>query len=108
MAEYIIKADTSVIRSTTDKIEAQKTYMEGYMNDMQSKINDLQNYFKSAAGTEFVSKYANVSNEIKACLANLGTEISGLRNAAGILETGSQKVDTDVNSLSTAGLFKNS
>lgn len=107
MAEYIIKADTSVIRSTTDKIEAQRNYMEGYMNDMQSKINDLQNYFKSTAGTEFVSKYANVSTDIKACLDNLGNEITGLRNAAGILETGSQKVDTDVNSLSTTGVFKN-
>ncbi len=107
MAEYIIKADTDAIRSTTDKIEAQRTYMEGYMNEMQSKINDLHNYFKSTAGTEFVSKYSNVSNDIKACLANLGTEITGLRNAAGILETGSQKVVSDVDTLSTTGVFKN-
>ncbi|MCM1060275.1 MAG: WXG100 family type VII secretion target [Eubacterium sp.] len=107
MAEYIIKADTEMIRGTTDKIEAQRNYMEGYMNEMQSKINDLQNYFKSAAGNEFVSKYSNVSNDIKACLANLGTEITGLRNAAGILETASQGVDTDVNALPTTGVFNN-
>lgn len=107
MAEYVIKADTSVIRSTTDKIEAQRNYMEGYMNDMQSKINDLQNYFKSTAGTEFVSKYANVSTDIKACIANLGTEITGLRNAAGILETDIHKTDTDVDALPTTGVFKN-
>ncbi len=107
MAEYIIKADTDLIRSTTDKIEAQRSYMENYMNEMQSKINDLQNYFKSAAGEEFISKYANVSNDINACLANLGTEITGLRNAAGILDTGNQKTVSDVDSLPTTGVFKN-
>lgn len=107
MAEYIIKADTDAIRGTTDKIEAQRTYMEGYMNEMQSKINDLQNYFKSTAGTEFVSKYSNVSKDINACLANLGTEVTGLRNAAGILETGSQKVASDVDTLPTTGVFNN-
>lgn len=107
MAEYIIKVDTETIRTTTDKIEAQRTFMEGYMNDMQSKITGLQEYFKSDAGYEFVSKYSNVNNEIKNCLANLSNEISGLRNAAGIFETSSSKVETDVNSLSTTGAFKN-
>lgn len=107
MANYVIKVDTDTVRTTTDKVEAQRSYMEGYMNDMQSKINDLQNYFISSAGSNFVSKYSYVSQDIRACLANLSTEITGLRNAAGIFDSGNQKVTSDVSSLSTAGVFKN-
>lgn len=107
MADYIIKADTEQIRSTTDAIESQRAYMEGYMNDMQSKINELQSYFKSKAGENFVSKYANVSKNINNCLANLSAEIASLRNAAGILDTGAQKVDSNVGMLSDADVFPN-
>ena len=107
MAEYIIKADTEAIRATSDKIEAQRSLMENYMNEMQNKINELQNYFKSNAGTEYVAKYSNVSNDIKACLDNLGKEITGLRNAAGIIEASDQKADTGVDSLSASGVFTN-
>lgn len=108
MADYKITASPEAIRATTDKIESQRSYMENYMTEMQKKIDELQLYFKSDAGNEFVAKYASVSKNISSCLANLGNEITNLRNAAGIIEQGSQKVSGDVNNLSESSVFPNS
>jgi uncharacterized protein YukE len=108
MAEYILKADTDVIRSTTDSISTQKNNMEGYMRDMQSKVNELQNYFISDAGREFVNKYSTVTQNIQNCLNNLQTEITGLRNAASILDTDNSAITSNVNALSGDNVFPNS
>lgn len=107
MAEYIIKSDSDAIISITDKIEEQITYMVGYINEMQSKINDLHYGFTSAEEDKFVSRYSYVSNYIKASLANFKSEMIGLRKAAVILETESQKTASDVDVLPEAGVFEN-
>lgn len=107
MAEYIIKADTDVIRTTCTKIENQKELMSNYMSEMQKKINDLQNYFISDAGREFVSKYSNVSKSIEECLANLGNEITSLRTAADKFDAVNGKTHNDVGGLSSKNTFVN-
>ncbi len=107
MAEYIIKAEPETIIATANQMEGKMAVMEGCMNDMQMKINDLQNYFKSDAGNEFISKYAGVNNDIKACIKNLGNEITALKNAANALAEGSAKAKTDVSGLSGGNTFVN-
>lgn len=108
MAEsYIIKASTEEIRAVTDKLEAEKNKMESIMNDMHSKVNDLQNYYKSNAGTEFITKYEKVSKDITGCLENLQNLLTGLKNAAGIFEPATSKDDADVNKLSDSAVFIN-
>lgn len=41
--------------------------------------NDLQNYYKSNAGTEFITKYEKVSKDINGCLENLQNLLTGLK-----------------------------
>lgn len=107
MAGYVIKAEPETIIATADRFEAKRAVMEGCRSEMQSKINDLQNYFKSDAGNEFISKYTNVNNDIKACLENLGNEVTALKNAANALAGGSTKATTDVGGLSSGNTFAN-
>lgn len=107
MAEYIIKANTDTIRSTTDKFESQRAVMDGCMRDMKARTDELQNYFISDAGRAYAEKCISLFADIQMCLDNLGTEIAALRSAAGIFEEANQRTVTSVNSVSSTGAFAN-
>lgn len=107
MADYVIKVSTDELRSLSDKFSSQRTVMENYMTEMNSKINELGPYFKSDAGNEFVEKYNTVSNDIKACLDNLQSEITSLRTAAGIFDEKDKETAVKTGNLSTTSVFRN-
>ena len=106
MADYILKVDTQVMLDTAGKIETQKTYMENYLSDINTKINALQQYFQGEAGTEFVTKFGNVTKEITASLTNLSNVITALKSANTVLETGNTNAKNEVDKLGTADIFK--
>lgn len=105
MADYILKVDNQVMLDTAGKIETQKTYMENYLSEITTKINTLQQYFQGEAGTEFITKFGNVTKEINDSLTNLGNVVSALKSANSILETGNTKAKATVDKLSTNDVF---
>ena len=107
MAQYDIKVTPEEIRALSDKFSNQRSIMENYMNEMNSKITELQNHFRDDAGKQFSEKYTSVSRDISNCLENLQTEITSLRNAAGIFDSGISKTDAAIGNLPASGAFAN-
>lgn len=91
MADFVIKVDTEVLRTTASEISGLTKALQDDFDEMQNCVRQTNRYWIGAAGDQYRREFNAEKEEVSELLALLSKYPTDLLSMAGVYDNAEQK-----------------